>query len=100
MISNDLLSILCCPETRQDLSVAEASLIEKLNQKIEKKQLKTRGGETVAQKIEGGLIRADKQFLYAIRSDIPIMLIDEAIPLIFDDQKSASLVCFARRPAS
>jgi uncharacterized protein YbaR (Trm112 family) len=81
MISHDLLSILCCPETKQALFEADVSLIEKLNQKIEKKQLKTRGGEVVSQRIEGGLIRADKQFLYAIRSDIPIMLIDEAIPL-------------------
>ncbi|MEI7751021.1 MAG: Trm112 family protein [Candidatus Omnitrophota bacterium] len=81
MVSSELLSILCCPETKQDLSVADASLIEKINQKIEAKQLKARGGETVKQKIEGGLIRTDKQFLYAIRGDIPIMLIDEAIPL-------------------
>ena len=81
MISSELLAILCCPETKQDLCVADASLIEKINQKIEKRELKTRGGEVVAQKIEGGLIRADKQYLYAIRGDIPIMLIDEAIPL-------------------
>ena len=78
MISNELLSILCCPETKQDLCVADASLIGKLNQKIEKRELKTRGGEGVAQKIEGGLVRADKQYLYAIRGNIPIMLIDEA----------------------
>ncbi len=82
MIKPELLDILCCPETKQDLTVADASLIEKLNQKIEKRELKTRKGETVTQKIEGGLIRADKQFLYAIRSNIPVMLIDEAIPLI------------------
>ena len=81
MISNELLSILCCPETKQDLTVADASLIEKINRKIEKRELKNRGGEAVAQKIEGGLIRADKQYLYAIRGDIPVMLIDEAIPL-------------------
>jgi uncharacterized protein YbaR (Trm112 family) len=81
MIANDLLSILCCPETQQDLRVADASLIERLNQKIAKGELKTRGGVAVTQKIGGGLIRADKQYLYAIREDIPIMLIDEAIPL-------------------
>ena len=81
MISNELLSILCCPETKQELTVADAPLIEKINQKIASGLLKTRGGEAVTQPIDGGLIRADKQFLYAIRSDIPIMLIDEAIPL-------------------
>ncbi len=81
MLSNDLLSILCCPETKQDLTVADASLIGKINQKIEKRELKTRGGEAVLQKIEGGLVRADKRYLYSIRGDIPVMLIDEAIPL-------------------
>lgn len=81
MVSSELLSILCCPETKQDLTVADASLIEKINQRIGKRGLKTRGGEGVAQKIEGGLVRADKEYLYAIRGDIPIMLIDEAIPL-------------------
>ena len=81
MISNDLLAILCCPETKQDLVAADPSLVEKLNQKVERRELKTRAGETVTQKLEGGLIRADRQFLYAIRSDIPIMLIDESIPL-------------------
>ena len=81
MISSDLLAILCCPETRQELSVADTSLTARINQKIEQGQLTTRGGKAVTQKIGGGLVRADKKFLYAIREGIPIMLIDEAIPL-------------------
>jgi uncharacterized protein YbaR (Trm112 family) len=81
MLSGELLSILCCPETKQDLTVADASVVEKINQKIEKHELKNRGGEVVAQKIESGLVRADKKYLYAVRGDIPVMLIDEAIPL-------------------
>jgi uncharacterized protein YbaR (Trm112 family) len=81
MLSEELLSILCCPETKQDLTVADASLIEKINQRIEKRGLKNRGVEIIVQKIESGLVRADKRYLYAIREDIPVMLIDEAIPL-------------------
>jgi uncharacterized protein YbaR (Trm112 family) len=80
MLSEELLSILCCPETKQDLTIADVSLIGKINQKIERRELKTRGGETIAQKIEGGLVRADKRYLYPVRGDIPVMLIDEAIP--------------------
>lgn len=81
MVSSELLSILCCPETKQDLTVAEASLIEKINQKIERREIKTRDGEALTEKLEGGLVRADKQYLYAVRNDIPIMLIGEAVPL-------------------
>ncbi len=73
--------MLCCPETKQDLTAADASLIEKINQKIEKRELKNRGGEVIIQKIESGLVRADKRYLYAVRRDIPVMLIDEAVPL-------------------
>ena len=54
---------------------------ERINQKIEKRELKNRGGEGVVEKIESGLVRADKRYLYAVRGDIPVMLIDEAIPL-------------------
>lgn len=81
MLSNDLVSILCCPETKQDLVVADVSLVEKINQTIARGELKNRGGVVVIQKIEGGLVRADKKYLYTVRQDIPVMLIDEAIPL-------------------
>jgi len=35
----------------------------------------------VLERIDAGLVRADGKFLYPIRHDIPIMLVDEAIPL-------------------
>ena len=31
--------------------------------------------------MDGGLVREDRAFLYRIEDDIPIMLIDEAVPL-------------------
>jgi uncharacterized protein YbaR (Trm112 family) len=81
MIDPELLKILCCPETHQSISLAEPSLIERLNQHISAGQLRNRTGQLVHEKIEGGLVRADNKFLYPIRQNIPIMLIDEAIPL-------------------
>ena len=81
MIDPELLKILCCPETHQSLALAEASVVESLNQQIEAGHLRNRTGQSVKEKIDGGLVRADGQFLYAIRQDIPIMLIDEAVPL-------------------
>jgi uncharacterized protein YbaR (Trm112 family) len=81
MIDPELLKIMCCPETHQPIAFAEPALVEKLNQKIAAGQLKNRGGQAVAEKIDGGLVREDGQVLYPIRQDIPVMLIDEAIPL-------------------
>ena len=81
MVDQELLDMLCCPETKEDVSLAEAGVITEVNRRIEAGQLKNRGGEPVKEKMEAGLVRADRKYLYPIREDIPIMLIDEAIPL-------------------
>jgi uncharacterized protein YbaR (Trm112 family) len=77
----ELLQILRCPETRQTLTIAGADVIERLNGAVTSGGLKTRGGKPITEKIDGGLIREDRKFLYPIRGKIPVMLIDEAIPL-------------------
>jgi uncharacterized protein YbaR (Trm112 family) len=72
---------MCCPETHQALRPAAASLLEQLNQKIAAGGLRNRAGQPVTDKLDAGLVRADEQVLYPIRG-IPIMLVDEAIPLV------------------
>jgi uncharacterized protein YbaR (Trm112 family) len=52
-----------------------------LNERIQGGQLRNRAGQPVKEKIDGGLVRRDGTFLYPIRQNIPVMLIDEAIPL-------------------
>lgn len=81
MINSELLEILCCPETHQSLRAAEPALLERLNRQIAAGALQNRAGRPVKESIEAGLIRADGKFLYPIRHDIPVMLVDEAIPL-------------------
>jgi uncharacterized protein YbaR (Trm112 family) len=80
-IEKDLLAILCCPETKQAVSLADDQLIDKLNVAISKGELKNKAKKPVAEKLDGGLVRADNKILYPIREDIPVMLIDEGIPL-------------------
>ncbi|HUI92337.1 MAG TPA: Trm112 family protein [Chitinivibrionales bacterium] len=80
MVDKELLDILCCPETKQDVKLVEGDVIRKINAKIKEGTLKNRGGEVVKEEIDAGLLREDKKYLYPIREDIPIMLIDEAIP--------------------
>jgi uncharacterized protein YbaR (Trm112 family) len=81
MIDADLLSILCCPETHQEVRLAEPAVVEKLNQQIAAGALKNRAGQSVPEKLDGGLVRADGKFLYPILGKVPVMLVDEAIPL-------------------
>lgn len=81
MIDKELLDILCCPETKEDVFLANEELINKINDAINAGKLNNRNGDKVSEKIDGGLLRADKKYLYPIREDIPIMLIEEALPM-------------------
>ena len=81
MVDPELLEILVCPENKTPVAVADDALIAKINTAIEAGTLKNRGGELVDAKVDGGLIREDQAYVYPIRDDIPIMLIDEAIAL-------------------
>ncbi len=81
IIDNKLLEILCCPETKQDLKLADEKTISDLNDLVEKKELKNRIKQPVEKKLDGGLIREDGKYLYSIIEEIPILLIDESIPL-------------------
>jgi len=81
IIDNKLLEIICCPETKQDLRLADEKTINDLNALVEKKKLKNRIKQPVEKKLDGGLIREDGKYLYPIIEEIPVLLIDESIPL-------------------
>jgi uncharacterized protein len=81
MIDAGLLAIVCCPETHQAVRLGELAVIDKLNRQIAGGVLKNRAGQLVQENIDGGLIRADGKVLYPIRGDIPVLLVDEGIPL-------------------
>ncbi len=81
MVDEELLSILVCPENKTPVKLADQPTIDSINGAITGGSLKNRGGEVVDAAIDGGLIREDGAYLYVIREDIPVMLIDEAIPM-------------------
>jgi uncharacterized protein YbaR (Trm112 family) len=56
-------------------------MVKALNDLIGQGRISNRAGQPVTEAIDAGLVREDKQYLYPIRDDIPIMLIDEAISL-------------------
>ena len=81
MVDAELLKIMCCPQTRQPVARADACLIETLNKQIDAGQLRNQAGRAVTEKLQAGLLRADGKVLYPIRNEIPLMLVEEAIPL-------------------
>jgi len=80
-ISDELLEILVCPETRQPVTPADGGLIDQLNQEIQSGRLRNRGGGKLSEPIQEGLLREDGRILYLIEDDIPVMLIEESVEL-------------------
>lgn len=85
-ISQELLDILVCPETRQPLTLAGEELLAGLNERIRDGSLQNRGGEPVKRELSAGLVRQDGSVLYPIEDDIPVMLIEESIELSADER--------------
>jgi uncharacterized protein YbaR (Trm112 family) len=80
-VDKDLLAILCCPETKLDVTLADEALISKMNDAVSRGVLKNKAQKPVTELLDGGLIRSDRKIIYPIREDIPVMLIEEGIPL-------------------
>jgi len=81
VIEKELLDILVCPKSHKPLAPAEPSLIARLNQVVAARALKNVAGRIVEAKLDGGLVCHDEGLLYPIIDDIPVMLVDEAIPI-------------------
>lgn len=81
MVDEELLSILVCPENKTPVKLADQATLDRINSAIAGGSLKNRAGEVVDAAVDGGLLREDGAYLYIIREDIPVMLIDEAIPM-------------------
>ena len=81
-IDASLLDILVCPaDKRSKLAPASDAELTALNGRILGGKVQNVGGKTVEKPLQGGLVRADRALLYPIIDDIPVLLIDEAVPL-------------------
>ncbi len=79
-IDKELLDILCCPEEKTELKVLNKERISKVNQKIAEGQIKFKDGELIEQPLQEALITVDEKTIYRVDDEIPIMLIEMAIP--------------------
>jgi len=80
-MDSKLLEILVCPDSKQSLHLADNELVQIINKKISDKSLNNKVGDVVIDTIDEALVTEDGKILYCVRSDIPVMLIDEAIEL-------------------
>jgi uncharacterized protein YbaR (Trm112 family) len=81
MVHPDLLEILACPEDKTPVRLATPEELEALNARIRRGEVRNRGGQTIGDPVAEGLVREDGRYLYRVDDDIPIMLVEEAIPL-------------------
>ena len=81
MLDPELLALLVCPETRQELTPADPAEIARLNEAIGQGRVRNVAGGTVAEPVDAALVRADRTVAYPVRDDIPVMLIEEGLVL-------------------
>lgn len=77
-----LMDMLVCPE-RKDLRLrwVEGDGLAALNRRIAGGGARNRKGEAVVGPIREGLLREDGLVLYPVREGIPVLLVEEGIPL-------------------
>jgi uncharacterized protein YbaR (Trm112 family) len=78
-ISEDLLEILCCPETKVPVETLSSDQLAKLNAAIQAGKVACVGGDTVQKPLQEGLITTDGKTIYRIDDNIPVMLVDQGI---------------------
>jgi uncharacterized protein YbaR (Trm112 family) len=81
MLDPELIEILVCPDTKEPVRLADPSLLERMNDAIRGGRLVNRSGKALTDPLEAALVRADGKIVYPVREGIPIMLLDEAIPI-------------------
>ena len=81
VIAEQVLALLCCPQTRQPLAAASPEIIAHLETLRVAGNLRDQAGNPCAGPIAAGLVRADGQRFFPIRSGIPVLLDSESVAL-------------------
>lgn len=74
-----LLDILCCPTTKQPLSLLTGAELATVNQAIAGGSMLRADGSPQAEPVAEGLLTQDRRTVYRIEDGIPVLLADEAL---------------------
>ncbi|HCY13275.1 MAG TPA: hypothetical protein DG414_05485 [Gammaproteobacteria bacterium] len=80
-IDRKLLEILCCPVSKQPVFVLSSEQLVVINAAIGRGEITTADDSPVATPLSEGLITQNRQRIYRIDDDIPVMLENESIPV-------------------
>jgi uncharacterized protein YbaR (Trm112 family) len=76
-----LLDILVCPDTKERVELLSAASLKVLNNLIHEGKIKNRAGVLVQESLDAALLRSDRQMVYPVRRGIPVMLVEEGLPV-------------------
>ncbi len=79
-MDQELLQILCCPQSKVPVELLAAGDLEKLNRAIAESRVKQADGAMVKKPVAEALITRDRKTIYRVDDGIPIMLIEQGIP--------------------
>ena len=81
MFDQEIFSVLRCPLSQSRLTLADAQLVEQINQRIKTGRIVNLAGHQLDRPLEAGLVRAAGDILFPVYDAIPVMLPDEAVAL-------------------
>ena len=79
MVDAQLLALLVCPATHQEVTLASPADVERLIQGVREGIVRTVGGVEADATFDGALLRQDGAVAYPIRDGIPVMLVEEGL---------------------
>ena len=74
-----LLDLLCCPTTRQPLSMLDAPGLEALNRSIAGGGIRRADDTAQTEAVREALLTRDRKTIYRVDDGIPVLLAEEAI---------------------
>jgi len=80
-MKKELLSIICCPISKQSLSFVTRDTLDELNKAINKGLIKNNEGDALNENITDALITDNGMIIYPIKDDIPVLLENKSIHL-------------------